>query len=237
MRALWYQKMTADNLQHTPKSFVIRSGRMTKAQQKALDQHWRDNGLSVTDGFIDQPTIFGRMAPLVLEIGFGMGLSLAEMAEKQADIDFIGVDVHKPGVGNLLREIHNRRLNNIRIYYSDALTVIDRCLTDLLLDRIQLYFPDPWPKRRHHKRRLVQPEFIANCRNKLKIGGVLHMATDWEPYALHMLEVMQAAKGYQNDNKAQAFAERPDYRPTTKFEKRAKKLGHRSWDLIFRRVS
>ena len=229
--------MTKDNFPGTPKSFVIRSGRITSSQQKALDLFWQDNGLTASDGILDQDRLFSRKAPLVFEIGFGMGLSLAEMAEKHPDMDFIGVDVHKPGVGNLLKEIAQRGLRNLKIYQEDATIVIQQCIADKMLDRIHLYFPDPWPKKRHHKRRLVQPEFVTKCRNKLKIGGIFHIATDWEPYAHQMLEVMQAAEGFQNLSGSQQFSKRPDYRPITKFEKRGQKLGHGVWDLLFERVS
>lgn len=208
---------------------------MTSAQQRAYDQYWPQHGLTSESGLINPLQLFGRKAPLIFEIGFGMGLSLAEMAEQHSDTDFIGVDVHKPGVGNLLNEIRKRQLGNIKIFAEDAQAVIERCLPDAGLARVQLYFPDPWPKRRHHKRRLVQPEFVSRILPKLALHGVLHMATDWEPYARQMLEVVNATPGLRNLSKSQDFAERPDFRPVTKFEKRGQRLGHGVWDLLFER--
>lgn len=217
------------------RSFVLRQGRMTEGQKKAFERGWSRYGLSREDGVIDPRQVFGREAPLNLEIGFGMGKSLAEMAEAAPDQDFIGVEVHLPGVGALLKEIEQRGLQNIRIYNIDANDVIDLCLPDACLDRVMVFFPDPWPKKKHHKRRLIQPEFVQRIRPKLRIGGILHLATDWENYAEHMMEVMTLAEGFVNTQGPGRFAPRPDDRPVTKFEQRGERLGHGVWDLLFRR--
>ncbi len=208
---------------------------MTASQQKAFDNLWPTRGLTAENGLIDPVSLFGREAPLVLEIGFGMGQSLAEMAEQAPDMNFIGVEVHKPGIGALMREIEIRSLQNLRVYWEDANRVIDDCLPEGCLDRVQLFFPDPWHKKRHNKRRIVQPEFVQRIRNKLKVGGIFHMATDWQPYAEHMMEVMEAAEGYRNHVGPEEYSPRPDYRPVTKFEKRGERLGHGVWDLLYRR--
>lgn len=218
------------------RSFVLRQGRMTEGQKKAFDRAWSRYGLSREDGVIDPRQVFGREAPLNLEIGFGMGKSLAEMAAAAPEQDFIGVEVHLPGVGALLKEIEQRGLENIRIYNIDANDVIDLCLPDECLDRVMVFFPDPWPKKKHHKRRLIQPEFVQRIRKKLRVGGILHLATDWENYAEHMMEVMTQAEGFANTRGPGCFAPRPEDRPVTKFEQRGERLGHGVWDLLFRRT-
>ena len=219
------------------RSFVIRGGRMTDAQKKAYDAGWPKFGLEVAKGVIDPRDCFGREAPLTLEIGFGMGQSLAEMADAAREQDFIGIEVHKPGVGALLREVETRQLDNVRIYCTDANDVIDHCLPDACLDRVLLFFPDPWHKKRHNKRRLLQPEFAQRIRHKLRVGGIFHMATDWQEYAEHMMAVMSDAEGFENTLPAGEYAPRPDDRPITKFEKRGERLGHGVWDLLFRRTN
>ena len=230
--------MTDNNPQHlrSIRSFVIRGGRMTTGQQKAYDAHWPEKGLTVEQGAPDFGQVFGREAPLILEIGFGMGQSLLEMAQFEPDKNFLGVEVHLPGVGALLKGMGEEGVENIRIYNDDANRVIDQCLADASLERVQLFFPDPWHKKRHNKRRLVQPEFVERIRRKLRIGGRFHLATDWEPYAEHMMEVMEAAPGFVNQAGAGQYSPRPDTRPVTKFEKRGERLGHGVWDLIFERV-
>lgn len=219
------------------RSFVLRTGRMTPGQQQAYEKHWRTWGLTLEAGQLDAETVFQRQAPLVLEIGFGMGASLVEMAEAAPDCDFIGIEVHVPGVGKLLHSVEQQQLSNIRVYCDDAVEVLERCIADNSLERIQIYFPDPWHKKKHHKRRLIQPEFVQNLRQKLKPGGVLHLATDWEHYAEHMMEVMTAAEGFSNRADPYCFAERPDYRPVTKFEKRGERLGHGVWDILFEKMA
>lgn len=219
------------------RSFVLRQGRMTAGQRKAYEQLWPEYGLTREQGVIDPRLVFGREAWLNLEIGFGMGQSLADMAEAAPEQDFIGVEVHLAGVGALLKEVADRGLENVRVYAIDANDVIDLCLPDASLDRVLLFFPDPWHKKRHHKRRIVQHEFAQRIRHKLRVGGVFHLATDWQNYAEHMLAVMDGSEGFANDAGAGKYAERPEYRPVTKFEKRGAKLGHGVWDLLFRRTN
>ena len=218
------------------KSFVMRAGRMTEGQQRGLDQGWAKFGLELEAGAPDFDAVFGRSAPRTFEIGFGMGHSLLEMAAAAPEQDFIGVEVHRPGVGALLNGLMTQNLNNVRVYSCDALEVLRKCVADASLDRLLLFFPDPWHKSRHHKRRIVQPAFAELVRQKLKIGGVLHMATDWEAYAEHMLEVMNVAPGYRNLAADGRCVERPAERPTTKFERRGERLGHGVWDLKFQRI-
>lgn len=215
------------------KSFVMRAGRMTPGQQRGLDEGWPRYGLELESGPLNISELFGRDAPVTFEIGFGMGQSLLEMAQAAPEQDFIGVEVHRPGVGALLNGMLKQDMNNVRVYSCDALDVLRECVADNSLDRVLLYFPDPWHKSRHHKRRIVNENFAALVRQKLKPGGILHMATDWEPYAEHMLEVMQAAPGYQNLSPAGNWVERPAERPVTKFERRGERLGHGVWDLKF----
>lgn len=219
------------------RSFVIRQGRMTEGQKKAHDRLWPSYGLNREQGVIDPREIFGREAWLNLEIGFGMGQSLAEMAAAAPEQDFIGVEVHTPGVGAMLREIEERGLENVRIYAIDANDVIDLCLPDASIDRVMVFFPDPWPKKKHHKRRLIQREFVQRLRHKLRVGGILHLATDWENYAEHMLEVMDDSEGFMNAREEGGYSPRPDHRPVTKFEKRGENLGHGVWDLVYRRTN
>ncbi len=221
--------------QKSIRSYVIRAGRMTEGQRKAFQRWWPVYGLSLFNGPLDQKQVFGRIAPLVVEIGFGMGDSLLEMAQANPDQDFIGIEVHPPGVGRLINEAGHAGVTNLRVYMADAVDVLEDCIADGSVSRFQLYFPDPWHKKKHHKRRIVQPEFIQHVRPKLAAGGVFHMATDWEEYAEHMLEVMGAAAGYCNQSPAGSYCERPVYRPITKFERRGERLGHGVWDLLFQR--
>ena len=219
----------------TIKSFVMRAGRMTEGQQRGLDQGWPRFGLELEDGGQDFDQVFGRRAPRTFEIGFGMGHSLLEMAAAAPEQDFIGVEVHRPGVGALLNGLMTENLSNVRVYSCDALEVLRQCVADASLDRLLLFFPDPWHKARHHKRRIVQPAFAELVRQKLKVGGVLHMATDWQAYAEHMLEVLSAAPGYINLAADGHYVPRPAERPITKFERRGERLGHGVWDLKFQR--
>lgn len=216
------------------RSFAIRSGRMTLGQERAYDALWSKFGLLRESGEFNQQAVFGRMAPLILEIGFGMGVSLADMAEAAPDKDFIGVEVHRPGVGSLLKEVQARNLTNIRIYCDDAIEVLNQCIPLASLDVVQLFFPDPWHKNKHHKRRIVQLPFIEKIRLHLKPQGIFHMATDWKDYAKHMLKKMNAAPGYENCAGAGEYSPRPESRPMTKFERRGERLGHGVWDLLFR---
>lgn len=220
----------------TIKSFVMRAGRTTLGQQRGIEMGWPKFGLELSDGQRDFDQVFGRQAPRTFEIGFGMGHSTLEMAAAAPEQDFIGVEVHKPGVGALLSGLLSQNLQNVRVYSCDALEVLRECVADASLDRVLLFFPDPWHKSRHHKRRIVQPAFAELIRQKLRVGGVLHMATDWQPYAEHMLEVLSAAPGYRNLATDGAYVPRPAERPVTKFERRGERLGHGVWDLKFQRV-
>ena len=219
----------------TIRSFVRREGRITRSQQRALDELLPVYGLP-SDRPIDPATVFGRSAPLTLEIGFGNGDSLATMAAQDPASDFIGIEVHRPGVGHLLLELERREIGNVRVICDDAMQVARDCLPDGSLDRILLFFPDPWPKKRHHKRRIVQPAFAELVAAKLGAGGILHMATDWEPYAEHMLAVMSGQSGFRNCAGAGNYSPRPDYRPETRFERRGQRLGHAVRDLVFERT-
>lgn len=216
------------------RSFVIRAGRMTEGQRKAFEDHWQHYGLSLFDGTANWDSLFGRSAPVVLEIGFGMGDSLLEMCIAEPDKNFVGIEVHPPGVGRLINTAGEKGVNNLKVYMADATDVLEDCVPDASLSRVQIYFPDPWHKKKHHKRRIVQLDFVERLRQKLEIGGVLHLATDWENYAEYMLEVMQAAPGFQNLS-ADGYSERPSFRPVTKFERRGERLGHGVWDLLFER--
>lgn len=220
----------------TVRSFVMRAGRITEGQQKALDDVWPVMGLEISQGQVVLSEVFGREAPVVLEIGFGMGDSLIEMASVQPEKNYIGIEVHRPGVGRLLSRADEAGLTNIRVYAEDAVQVLADCIPDGSLDVLQLFFPDPWHKKRHHKRRIVQPEFVQQIRRKLKVGGYFHMATDWENYAEHMMEVMSAAPGYRNKAGDGQYSPQPEWRPVTKFQKRGERLGHGVWDLMFERT-
>jgi tRNA (guanine-N7-)-methyltransferase len=214
----------------TIRSFVVRAGRMTKAQRSAFELGWDAYGLRLADGAIDLDTVFGRNNPKVVEIGFGMGGSLLEMVEAQPDTDFIGIEVHPPGVGSLINAAQEKNISNLKVYLADATDVLNECFADGSLDRVQIYFPDPWHKKKHNKRRIIQPKFLQLIRKKLRIGGIVHMATDWQPYAEQMLELIVEADGFKN--MAQDYVPRPDFRPLTKFERRGERLGHGVWDLM-----
>ncbi|MEE4250843.1 MAG: tRNA (guanosine(46)-N7)-methyltransferase TrmB [Alcanivoracaceae bacterium] len=218
------------------RSFVLREGRLTAGQQKALDSLWPRFGLERASGVLDAQRVFGRDAPRVLEIGYGMGHSLVQMAAAEPDKDFIGIEVHRPGVGALLMAVEESGVSNLRSYCDDAVEILEQCIADASLARVQLYFPDPWHKKKHHKRRIVQPAWVQLVQRKLAPGGVLHMATDWQDYADHMLAVMQAQGGWENQSQDQRFSARPDWRPETKFERRGARLGHGVWDLLYRKV-
>ena len=218
------------------RSFVKREGRLTRGQAKALEDHWPAMGIEYTGQPLDLTEVFGRSAPVILEIGFGMGKSLVEMAANAPEQNFIGIEVHRPGVGAALAEAGERGLTNLRVMEHDAVEVLNHMLPAESLRRLQLYFPDPWHKKRHHKRRIVQPGFAQTIRRCLAIGGHFHMATDWENYAQYMAEVMSQAPGYVNTAESGDYVPRPDYRPITKFEVRGQKLGHGVWDLIYERT-
>jgi len=215
------------------RSFVRREGRLTPAQQRALDDLYPIYGLKHEGVRFDFEKIFNRQAKTILEIGFGMGDSLAEMAKNQPEHNFIGIEVHRPGVGALLQKVQQQALNNIRVMEEDAVEILRDDMPDHALDVIQIFFPDPWHKKRHHKRRLIKPEFVQLMMKKLKPGGMIHLATDWEHYAEQMMEVLSNTDGLKNMSGDHLFAPRPAWRPLTKFEKRGENLGHGVWDLLF----
>lgn len=219
------------------RSFVRREGRLTKGQERALAELWPVMGVEFEPQPLDLAALFGRQAPVVLEIGFGMGASLVEMAKAAPELNFIGIEVHRPGVGACLSAAEEAGISNLRLFCHDAVEVLEQMIPDESIDTLQLFFPDPWHKSRHHKRRIVQPAFVQMLRPKLKQGGLFHMATDWQNYAEHMLEVMSQAEGFENTSEFGDYVPRPDQRPLTKFERRGHRLGHGVWDLIFKRIA
>lgn len=214
------------------RSFVLREGRLTSAQQRALDELMPHYGIDPDAGPFDFRTLFGRHAPVWLEIGFGNGEALHHMAATHPDIDFVGVEVHRPGIGRLLRAIDDDELANVRVFRGDAAELLRDRVGDGSLSRVLLFFPDPWPKKRHHKRRIVQPAFIREVARVLVPGGVFHLATDWADYARYMHEVLDAADAFEHTSNDDS--ERPDYRPRTHFEQRGERKGHEVHDLLYR---
>jgi tRNA (guanine-N7-)-methyltransferase len=215
------------------KSFVRRAGRISPRQQQGLDHCLLKYGVILSDKPWDYADLFGRRAEVVLEIGFGMGHSLLTMALAQPEVDFIGIEVHQAGVGSLAADLQDQAVNNVRIAPYDAVDVLQQGIVPASLAGIQIFFPDPWPKARHHKRRLIQPDFVRLLVDKLKPGGFLHLATDWEDYAAHMYSVVSCEARLTNQASTSGFISRPETRPMTKFEKRGLKLGHKIWDLQF----
>ncbi|KQN64599.1 tRNA (guanosine(46)-N7)-methyltransferase TrmB [Erwinia sp. E602] len=218
------------------RSFVRRQGRLTKGQQQALDTLWPVMGVEYQPQPVDFTELFGREGPVVLEIGFGMGASLVAMAANNPQQNFLGIEVHSPGVGACLASAEEAGVSNLRVMCHDAVEVLNTMIPDNSLRMVQLFFPDPWHKARHNKRRIVQLPFAELVKSKLKPGGVFHMATDWEAYAEHMLEVMNSIEGYKNLSETANWVPRPESRPLTKFEQRGQRLGHGVWDLMFERV-
>lgn len=218
------------------RSFVLRQGRFTPAQQRAFDELWPRFGLDYAGEARDFDAVFGRHAPRVLEIGFGNGEALRFAAEHNPERDLIGIEVHAPGVGRLLNALADMDARNVRVYHHDAVEVLQHEIADATLDEIRIYFPDPWHKKRHHKRRLVNPGFAALLVRKLAPGGRLHLATDWQDYAEQMWDVLDATPGIANRAGARGCVARPPWRPQTHFETRGQKLGHGVWDLLYDRV-
>jgi tRNA (guanine-N7-)-methyltransferase len=219
---------------HRIRSFVRRQGRITQAQQYALDYHWQRYGLDPEINY-DFTDVFGRDAPLIMEIGFGNGDSLASMAAANPERDYIGIEVHRAGVGHLMMLLAQQGLTNVRIYCHDAIEIIEQKIPDEALTGVHLFFPDPWHKKKHHKRRIVRASFVELLVKKLKVGGYFHAATDWQDYAKAMLEILSTGEVLHNTSPTQDYCERPDYRPLTKFEQRGLRLGHGVWDLIFKK--
>ncbi|MEN8218289.1 MAG: tRNA (guanosine(46)-N7)-methyltransferase TrmB [Pseudomonadota bacterium] len=216
------------------RSFVRRRGRITAGQQRALDTLWPHYGVD-TDKMLDLNALFGRPAEKHLEIGFGSGDALVTMAKAHPEHDYLGIDIYRPGIGHLLLQIEAAELTNVRVICADAVEVLQDQLPLYSLDAVYLFFPDPWSKKRHQKRRLVQPDFVKLLAQRMKSGGYLQLATDWENYAEQMLEVLEAAPEFINHVAGGGFADRPPERPLTKFEQRGLRLGHRVWDLVYLR--
>ena len=223
-----------DEQRRAIRSFVLRQGRVSDAQRRAVDQLLPRFGVPFHNAPLDLDSLFGRNAPRILEIGFGMGETTAAIAQAHPECDYLGLEVHTPGVGALLKRIGELGLSNVRLIQHDAVEVLQHMIAPATLDGVHIFFPDPWPKKRHHKRRLIQAPLLALLVSRMKPGATLHLATDWEDYALRMLEVLRAEPALKNT--AEDFAERPDTRPETKFEGRGLRLGHRVWDLVFRKV-
>jgi tRNA (guanine-N7-)-methyltransferase len=218
------------------RSYVLRKGRVTEGQRRALEELWPVYGIEPGDTSIDFADIFGNRRPVILEIGFGNGDATWQMAAAEPDSNFLGVEVHRPGVGHLLLKIEEHGLENVRIVCEDAVEVLASRVADASLDGVRIYFPDPWHKKRHHKRRIIQRPFIELLARKMSAGGILHMATDWAPYAEHMLEVMQASPEFENLSPAGEYCHQPEWRPPTKYEQRGERLGHEVFDLVYRRI-
>jgi tRNA (guanine-N7-)-methyltransferase len=219
------------------RSFVLRAGRATAGQQRALAQLWPKYGIEFSPATLDLQTLFGRAAPRMLEIGFGAGEALLEFAGAHPEIDCIGIEVHRPGVGRLLLGAEAAALRNLRVICHDAVEVLQHQLPHASIALVHIFFPDPWPKKRHHKRRLIQPAFVELLANVIAPGGTLRLATDWEPYAQHMREVIDASPAFANVAADAGFVARSAERTLTRFERRGQRLGHGVWDLEYRRTN
>ncbi|MBB5208926.1 tRNA (guanosine(46)-N7)-methyltransferase TrmB [Chiayiivirga flava] len=217
------------------RSFVLRQGRLTEAQDRAFELHWPQYGLEPLGTARDFDAVFGRHADRVLEIGFGNGEALRFAAGNEPARDFIGIEVHRPGVGRLLNALADDGASNVRIYNHDAVDVLEHDIADASLDEVRIWFPDPWPKKRHHKRRLVSSTFARLLARKLRVSGLLHLATDWQAYAEHMWDVLDADPQFENEAGPRGWFARPAWRPETHFEARGQRLGHGVWDLLYRR--
>ncbi len=215
------------------RSYVLRQGRVSNAQRRAHDTLLPRYGIAFQEQNINPEAVFGRQAPCILEIGCGMGETTVAVAAANPGINYLGVEVHTPGVGSLLKQIDEAGLTNVRVIQHDAVAVLERMVAPASLSCMHIFFPDPWPKKRHHKRRLIQPAFVALAASRLKPGGYLHAATDWQEYAEQILAVLGAEPALTNT--ATGYAERPAYRPQTKFETRGLNLGHGVWDIVFRK--
>ena len=218
------------------RSFVLREGRMTPAQQHAFDVYWARYGIDYRGAVRDYASDFGRVAPLVLEIGFGNGEALAWASEHDIARDFLGVEVHGPGVGRLMNALAARDASNVRLYKHDVVEVLENEVAQGTLSEVRVWFPDPWHKKRHNKRRLIQPEFAAMLASRMQPNGLLHLATDWQAYAEYMVEVLEAAPTWRNQIGPGEYAEKPEWRIETHFERRGLNLGHGVWDLLYRKV-
>lgn len=218
------------------RSFAVRGRALSTPQQEALEKLWPIFGLSYEQGLQDFNRMFGGDKKIVLEIGFGMGVSLLKQAQQHLEMEFIGIEVHRPGVAAMFVEILKNQIKNIHLYYHDAVEILEHCIPDQSLNIIQIFFPDPWPKQRHHKRRLIQTDFVKLLHKKLKPKGILHLATDVQDYAQHMMKVITPLSFFSNLVGENQYSPRPDFRPQTKFEQRGFALGNRSFDLRFMKV-
>ena len=225
------------SMPRTIKSFTLRAGRLSPRQARAYELWLSDYALAIKDKPWDLAEAFGREAETVVEIGFGMGASLVEMAQARPDINFLGVEVHRAGLGSLVADLHDLELTNVRVVPHDAVDVFQTCLVPESIDGVQIFFPDPWPKARHHKRRLIQAGFVRVLLQAIKPGGFVHCATDWEDYANQMLMVLSEEPKLENTDVNKGFLPRPERRPLTKFEARGQRLGHGTWDLMFTRLA
>jgi tRNA (guanine-N7-)-methyltransferase len=223
---------TPDKKHRAIRSFVLRQGRLTSAQQNALENYWQEYGIDFSTQTLALDTLFNNNNDIVLEIGFGNGDSLLQQTINQPQYNFIGIEVHGPGVGHLIHNAHTMGVHNIKVIRHDAVEVLQQ-IPDESISQVQLFFPDPWHKKRHHKRRIISPEFIQLVRQKLKSGGLFHMATDWQHYAEQMLEQMDHADGFKNVSGSGHYSKSRGDRCETKFERRGIKLGHGVWDLIY----
>ncbi len=228
--------LVLEHIKRKIRSFVKREGRMTAGQTLAYESMMPVYGFEYKKQIIDFKTLFGNDAPVCIEVGFGMGASLAEQAQRYPQRNFIGIEVHRPGVGSLLARMKELGLTNIRVTSQDAVEVLTDMVTDSSIELLQLFFPDPWHKRKHHKRRIVNSEFVDLLHKKIQNGGHFHMATDWQDYAKHMLKVMQSSHGWENCSKTNDYIPKPENRPVTKFQKRGEGLGHGMWDLMFKAI-
>ncbi len=228
--------MSVTDHPHSIRSFVIRAGRITPAQQRALDQLWPRFGVEFSPGLLDAGAVFGRAAPLSVEIGFGNGDNLLELAAAHPERNFLGIEVHRSGVGRVLLALQSRQLQNVRLICHDAVEVLGQQIPPGAVDEMLILFPDPWPKKRHHKRRLIQAPFAALAATRLAPGGVLRLATDWQPYAQEMLATLATLPQLANLASDGGFVPRPAERERTRFERRGERLGHEVWDLAFRRT-
>ncbi len=221
--------------QGTIKSYVLRTGRITKAQKSAFELGWQRFGLDFSEQLLDFSSLFANTHPVWMEVGFGNGESLYQMASQMPEINFLGVEVHTPGVGHLLSLLNKQPLQNLKIIQHDAMEVLETMVADDSLSRFLLFFPDPWPKKKHHKRRFVRQQTIALLAKKLINGGIWHIATDWQPYAEYCLQQFEQTPLF-NNLAPKDYCQKPDYRPLTKFEQRGLKLGHQVFDCLFEKV-
>lgn len=218
------------------RSYVRREGRITQAQRRALRELWPKYGVDATNELLDFEQLFGRRGSVMLEIGFGNGAALCELARANPQNDYVGIEVYRPGIGSLLLKLERLGLSNVRVIRDDATRAFAHSVPPDSLEAVYLFFPDPWPKKRHYKRRLVQPDFLAQVTRSLRPAGCLHMATDWQDYAEHMLAVVSQVPGLENVAGEGRYAPRPENRLLTRFERRGQELGHKVWDLVYRRI-